>query len=126
MPAPTDLTWAQLARATDTVFIQQMNFSPDPTAPNPDLRFIIDIGELTGKSVRDINDGGVVLVLSRLLDIARKAQEKLNEGKLAGERLVAFPTPTTGAAANGFVPVTRSIASRADLGSVTSIIGATA
>lgn len=127
MAAPTDLSWQHLNGALLDAHGSPLNFvfigEPDAEGFS---EVKIDLSSLTGYPITNGQSKGVIKALSRLLEAARNAQEKLNEGKPAGERLAAFPPPTTGATANGTVPITRSIASRAVLSSVTQIDGATA
>lgn len=119
MAAPTDLTWQQLNDIFEYPLIAQVDAGESTT------NLMLNLSILSPEFVAT-NQAGVIKALAKLLEIARKAQEKLNEGKPAGEKLAAFPAPTIGGQANGYVPVTRAIASRADLSSVTSIVGATA
>lgn len=126
MAPVTDLTWQQLAVASNGNWFGQFNISPITEGPQ-DLRWFLDIGAVLGETqLKDLNSPGVIKALTRLLDAARIAQEKANEGKVAGERLTAFPAPTTGAPANGAVPITRTIAARALLSSATQIVGTNA
>lgn len=122
MPAPTDLTWQQFndafsTLAGDIVFAITSN----------DNTLILNIPVVLGVSGQlTTNNAGVIKFLTRCLEAARIAQEQLNQDKPVGERLTAFPTPTTGTPANGFVPITRTLTSRARLASATEIIGTTA
>jgi hypothetical protein len=125
MAPRTDLTWAELNTIEKSNFIQ---YGGDgSTSMRPDAIFI-DVSELTGIFGEELGLGqvGVVKALARLLEVARKAQEKSNEGKPTGERMAAFPAPAIGTPTGGFVPVTRSIASRYELSSATSIVATTA
>lgn len=125
MPAKTDLSWGEL----NTIVGENIAFffpRTDTSSTVATERLYLDMTALTGESVSDITQQGVIKGLSKLLDIARKAQEKANEGRPAGERLAAFPTPTAGNTANGFVPITRSISARHELASATNIVGTTA
>ena len=127
MAAPTDLTWAQLNGV-----ITDNNGSPLTfiTSTEPDAEGFsvigVDLSALVGYPITSMQNKGVIKALARLLEIARAAQEKLNEGKPAGEKLAALPAPTVGPTINGYAPVTRSLASRHELSTTTSIVGAIA
>ena len=69
---------------------------------------------------------GVIKFMSRLFDACREAQTSANVNQPTGERLNAFATPTNQAPVNNFVPVVRSMTTRADLSSATRVIGANA
>lgn len=127
MPAPTDLSWGQLNGVipnNDGTFLTFVTFT-EPDAEGVS-NVSINLSVLTGYSITSSQSKGVIKALTRLLEAARLAQEKLNEGKPVGERLAAFPAPTIGNQTNGQVPFERRIVSRVELASATSIIGATA
>lgn len=131
MPAPTDLTWQQLqdafANAHPGVDVECLQLQPvDSNNPNGAKTLSLNITAITNMTVQDFSDAGVVKSLIMLLELARAAQEKLNEGKLAGERLAAFPAATLGAQANGFVPISRTISARYELASAVRIVAVTA
>lgn len=127
MPAPTDLTWRQFGDALGEILgsqIQNVLMETDATGAN---RLIFTVSDLAPfKEYFNRPDIGVVKAISRQIAAGRIAQEKLNEGKPAGERLTAFPVPTTGAPALGQVPLTYTVTARAVLSSVTEIKGTTA
>lgn len=119
MPALTDLTWQQLNDIFENPLIAQVAGGESTT------NLMLNLTILSPEFITT-DQTGVVKALAKLLEIARKAQEKLNEGKPAGEKLAAFPAPTVGATINGYAPVTRSLASRHELSTTTSIVGAIA
>lgn len=125
MAAPTDLTWQQLNDAFGQTIIAQLRPNEEGESVENVLAIKIPV-LLNDQQINTSDSQGVIKALAKLIEIARIAQETLNTGKPAGERLVAFPAPVVGGASNGSVPITRSIASRAVLSSVTQIDGATA
>lgn len=119
MPAVTDLTFQQLNDSLKKI----TGSTTDLIQVDPDGGMLtLQLTPLTNNS-RGSTASGVIKALSMLLDAARDAQETANTGKTTGERLAAFPTPTTGTPANGQVPITRSLAARALLSSATQIVG---
>lgn len=126
MPAPNDLSWEQLQSAFAQLGIN--NIINGSTA-NGIYRINFDLSEVV--SVGSLRDPGVIKFISKLLDACRIAQERVNldeNGNLkpAGERLDAFPPPTTGTIVVGQVPIIKSVRTRSDLSSATRITGATA
>lgn len=125
MPAPTDLTWAQLDATRGDAgvrFLYVTGAGPDDT----NTRLMIDVSSIIGKNITNLNQENVVNFAVKFLEICRKAQEELNTGKLAGERLTAFPVPTTSTPTVGQVPIDYKLTARAVLSSATDIKGATA
>jgi hypothetical protein len=119
MAAPTDLTWQQLNDVFGYPIVAQIPAGESTT------NLMLNLTILSPEFLTT-DQGGVVKALMKLLELARKAQEKLNEGKPSGEKLAAFPAPTIGNQASGQVPIERRIASRIELSSATSIVGVTA
>lgn len=128
MPAVTDLTWGDLNQGLKKLVGEDGNFvsiiTPDATFSNRKLAIFID--DLIPGAEADLSKVGVIKLLTMLLDAARLQQETLNQGKVAGERLTAFPAPTFGNLSNGFAPITRTITARAVLSSATQIVGTNA
>lgn len=119
MPAITDLTWQQL----DSAF-EQLGVATPLIVDSYGNVSGINIAQILGSTVPVPTTGtGIIKLMQKLLEACRIAQEAANTGQPAGERLAAFPLPVTGAAANGLVPVTRSVAGRVDISSATVIIG---
>lgn len=83
----------------------------------------LNLTVLSGGSVDALAKPGVVKALAILLDAAYKTQLTVNTGQAVGERLAAFPPPSSGAIANGFAPVTRSLISRAEVATAVNVIG---
>lgn len=128
MPAVTDLTWGDLNQGLKKLVGEDGNFvaiiTPEATFGSRKLAIFID--DLIPGAEADLSKVGVIKLLTMLLDAARLQQETLNQGKAAGEKLVAFPPPTFGSAVNGQAPVTRQIAARVVLSSATQIVGTNA
>ena len=125
MAAITDLTWQQLADALGTMGANPISISGTPNASVITLS-ISTLVTGTYKSdgtEQPIGETGVIRALTKLLDAARIAQEAVNTGKVAGEKLSAFPAPTFGTLANGYAPITRTLTARAVLSSATQIVG---
>lgn len=123
MPAVTDLNWNQLDPGQEkNLFIQYK----DPQNPNAPTVWALNLEALTGQPVTDLSTPGVIKAFSKLLDLARAAQETANTGRSTGEKLTAFPAPTFGTLANGYAPVTRTLTARALLSSATQIVGTNA
>lgn len=120
MATITDLTWEGFATALaeivgdSQVVIQSSN----------DGVQAIDIKLLIGE-IEEISpiDGGVVKAIDRLLEACYVAQERANDNMPDEERLASFVAPIESTPIDGYVPITRTMVSRADLSSVTRIIG---
>lgn len=69
---------------------------------------------------------GVVEFLNRLLEGCRAAQERINQGRPANEKLTSFPAVVAGAPIGGFIVVSRSVVCKYELESVTKITGTNA
>lgn len=126
MPAPTDLTWAQLQAAFAELGIQSVL---SETVVGAVYHVNFNVSPIVGEV--GMVGGGVVKFATKLLEACRLAQDRLNTDasgalKPAGERFDAFPAPTLAPAIGAFVPVTRSVRSRSDIGSATKVVGATA
>lgn len=127
MPAPTDLTWQQFGQAFGEVFGTPITNATLTTTPEGRNQIIFEVGDLAPFREFFSNQNiGVIKALARSMAAARVAQERLNENKPAGERLTAFPAPTTGTPAAGQVPIDYRLTARAVLSSATDIKGATA
>ena len=127
MPAPTDLTWAQFGQALGEIFGTPITNATMTITPEGKNQVIFEVGDLAPfREFFNNPNVGVIKASARVLAGGRIAQERLNENKPAGERLTAFPAPTTGAPAAGQVPLTYSLTARAKLSSATEIIGTTA
>jgi hypothetical protein len=89
-------------------------------------KVVIDVGGVTGDTIDDLADQGVVELLSKLLEAASRAQTTVNENQAVGERLNAFPAPTFGGTQNGTVSVTQTMTARIAVSPATqsSITGA--
>lgn len=120
----TDLTWKQV----NTALKARLNTSNDVIeldaygAPGT-----IDVGAIV-QDFPEIGDdaAGVLKFMAIMLDACRDAQVLANNSQPTGERLSAFPAATTQAPVGTLVPITRTMTSRADLTSVTKIIGTNA
>lgn len=112
MAALTDLTWQQVA--------QQL---PADAITVVDGKVMVDVGTTTGNVIDALTDGGVVKFFSILFSAANKAQIAANQTQDDGEKLTAFSPATIGAAADGFVTLTRPFVCRSELGTATNIIG---
>lgn len=122
MAALTDLTFDQLADqfegADDALFVGE------DTAGN--ITVLISVAALTGGTVENLTDTGVIKLVTRLTDLCRKAQQAANETQIDGEKLNAFPQPvSSGTLQNGYVDVVESIKSRIIVSSATQIQGST-
>lgn len=122
MPAVTDLTWQQINEAFSA---QNSGVDVVPITVISGKAYI-DLSILTDTNVTTQTQAGVIKATTRLLDLARIAQETANTGKVTGEKLTAFPAPTFGTLANGYAPVTRTLTARALLSSATQIVGTNA
>ncbi len=122
MPAVTDLTWAQINEAFSR---QNPGVDVIPTTLI-NGKLYLDLSLFSESQVTDTTQDGVIKTLTKLWDLARAAQENANTGRAVGEKLVAFPPPTFGAATNGQAPITRQIAARVVLNSATQIVGTNA
>ena len=119
----TDLSW----RLLNTKLKQRLGVNQDLIEIDAYGRpTTIDIGAILQDPPMS-EDGstalGVVKCLAILLDSCRDGQVEVNTGQPAGERLDAFPAPTSAAPVGTLVPVTRTMVARADLSSVTKVIG---
>lgn len=120
----TDLTWSQL----NIALRNRLNLPSN--APNIigvdayGLPATIDIDVIVGAfPLLGEDEAGVVKFMAILLDACRDAQTTVNVNQPVGERLTAFPDATSAAPVGTLVPVTRTMISRADLSSVTKVLG---
>lgn len=123
MPVVTDLTWTQLNTALKTV-----------VQTNNDLITLDSYGQPTEIDVAAIiqsfpvdsdatTSTGVIKFMARLFDACREAQIAANANQPTGERLNAFAAPTNQAPVGTFVPIIRTMTTRADLSSASRVIG---
>lgn len=120
----TDLTWIQL----NTALKARLGTSNNPIDLDaygyPES---INIGTVVKDFPEIGNDVvGVLKFMAVMLDACRDAQVLANNSQPTGERLSAFPAATTQTPVGTLVPITRTMTSRADLTSVTKIIGTNA
>lgn len=123
MPAINDLTWNQLNNALKELVGTNNNLIVLDGYGNPTT---LDIGAIVEQFPADtdpVSQQGVVKFMARLFDACRNAQVAANTGQATGERLNAFSAPTSAAPVGTLVPVTRTLVTRADLSSVTKVIG---
>lgn len=120
----TDLSWTQLNNALNA----RLGLAPN-NAIVMDAYGVpasIDLGAILKDIPIDSNTNaytGVIKFICILLDACRDAQVAINPSVPAGERLLAFPAATTAAPVGTLVPITRTVNSRADLTSVTRVVG---
>ena len=126
MPAVTDLSWSDLNNGLRKLTGQENGNFIVLGGENTNPRVVMDITGLISSPSPTLSNMGTIKLLSMLLDAARIEQEFLNQGKATGERLTAFPSPTFGILANGFAPITRTLAARAILSSAAQIVGTNA
>lgn len=112
MAATTDLTWQQLQAQL-----------PAGSLAVVSGKVMMDVGLVSGQVIDALTDTGVVKTFNTLLNSGLAAQSTVNTGQVAGEKLAAFATPTSGSVANGFVIVERRLVSRAEVATSTNVIG---
>lgn len=115
--AVTDLTWSQINDALKQVLKTNADLVTVDSNGNPTS---VNIGAITGGSS---NNFSVIKFMNVIHDAGIIAQASANTGKPAGERLNSFSNPVNAAPVNNFVQTTRTIVSRVDLRSATSIVG---
>lgn len=112
MAAVTDLTWQQV-----------LDKLPANSIVIAGGKVMLDVSVITGSTIDALTDVGVIKAITALLNAGLLAQNTANTGQAAGEKLAAFGTPTNGAIANGFAPVTRTFVSRSELATAINIVG---
>lgn len=117
----TDLTWKQV----NTALKARLNTSNDlidlDAYGNPAT---IDIGSIVQDFPKIGSDAaGVLKFMAIMLDACRDAQATANASQPVGEKLNAFANPVTAAPQGTLVPIARTMNTRADLTSVSRIIG---
>jgi len=122
MTPVSDLTFEEL--------ITQFSGEGDPFFVGEDttgnIGILVSLTALAGEPIENLTDVGVVKMVSRLLDLCRKAQVVANQGKPEGEKLNAFPAPTSSATIqDGYLEVTEYLKSRIIISSATQIQGST-
>lgn len=127
MAAITDLTWTQLNVAlkelTGTSSADPNLITTDAYGIPTSINITKVVGGITGSPADPSSVTGVIKFLNRLHDACRMAQESVNQGKAAGEKLSAFGAPTSATPKGNLVPITRTIVSQADLSTATKIVG---
>jgi len=111
MAPAKDLSWVQLAQEVDPE-IRNTRSLLFLLSDSYGARVVIDISVLFGRDITYESDTGVIESLLKLRELAVKAQATVNQGKVAGEKLNAFPAANYGAVANGFSTVSGSISAR--------------
>lgn len=124
MAAVTDLSWSQLSSGINSamaIAIQNATYTENSNGSGTVTFTFQDMTNV--KPYFDNPSSGVIKVISGVVASARVAQEQANQGKATGEKLNAFPAPTTGTPSNGQVPINYTIAAKALLSSATQIVG---
>lgn len=123
MPAVTDITYQQLNNALR----EQLGLHSDLIAFDANgMPESIDIMLIIESLPLDISNnatGGVIKLMTRLFDGCRQAQNTINEGQSAGERLNTFAAPTAQALAGNLIPIVRTMTTRADFSSADKVVG---
>lgn len=124
MPPITDLSWNQLNAAVVARTGQQaISFDAYGLPSVIDIGAIIDAFPMIQVGSTD-EEAGVIRFMAVLYDCCRDAQQAVNLNQPAGEKLNAFPSPTTQAPVGTLVPIVRTLNTRADLTSVSKVVGA--
>lgn len=126
MAAVTDLSWAQLAEGMSqvmgiTIGVATYSENPNNSGSGTVTFAVQDLRNV--KSYFQNPSSGVIKAIFGIIAAARVAQDSVNQGKATGEKLNAFPAPTTGTPSNGQVPITYTIAAKALLSSATQVVG---
>jgi len=123
MPAVTDITYSQLNNALR----DQLGLHSDPITFNANgMPESIDIMLIIESMPLDMSNnatGGVVKLMTRLFDACRQAQNTINDGQPAGERLNTFAAPTAQALVGNLIPIVRTMTTRADFSSADKVVG---
>lgn len=122
----TDLSWNDLNEVAISKGIGQIvNISASQNPESINISILVGQFPLLERDAYGNNVfGGVIKAMAILYDICREAQELANTSQPKGEKLNAFDTPKTQPPQGTLVPITRTMHTRADLTSVTKIIGA--
>lgn len=119
MAAITDLTYDQLNAALgvdNAIYVGE-----DPLG---NIGVLISVSLINGEVANTLSEKGTIKLLTRLMAACRKAQETLNEGQAAGEKLDAFPEAvSSGVVVDGYVQQTSAIKSRIAVATATEIVG---
>lgn len=118
----TDLTFQQVANEVTT--------EPNPFFVGADadgnITVMLSLTVLNGQDVPDLTSAGVVKAMARLHSLCAKAQKTANQNQVAGERLEAFPVPTTATQAEeGYIEQSAPIKYRLAIATAEEIYGAT-